>query len=542
MHATSAAPAQVDYGDIQGIVRFGYGKMTQAAYLLARIKNPSAARAWLRAAPVTSAETLSPPPATALQVAFTAAGLAALDVEPSIIDQFSYEFRGGMTESSRVRRSGDVGASAPPAWHWGWDSHDATQPKMPHVVFMLFAEPGAEGGGGLAALEKRVVDDEWRRAFELVQRLDTNDIGGTEPFGFADGISQPTIDWEQRREPTAAHIDYGNLIALGEVLLGYRNEYGKYTNRPLIDGRANGTPTDLLAAEDAPSKKDLGRNGTYLVMRQLEQDVRGFWQYVHARADEAKDSTLVDRLSAAFVGRTRDGSPLVPIDDAAIEGVATDEKTTQLNQFTFDRDPSGARCPFGSHVRRVNPRNADFAGHPTGLKKVLAMLGLSRRAFRDDLTSSVRFHRIVRRGREYGPALSPEDALQPAPPTDEKRGLHFICLNANISRQFEFLQNAWVMSTKFSGLTGASDPLLGNRAPIAGCPATDHFAMEADGSPARQVSGLPQFITVRGGAYFFLPSLRALRFFAKEPRRRDAEDAATGGDTISHNASSNSAS
>jgi hypothetical protein len=100
------------------------------------------------------------------------------------------------------------------------------------------------------------------------------------------------------------------------------------------------------------------------------------------------------------------------------------------------------------------------------------MLGFGPRGFRDDLMSPVRFHRILRRGREYGPELFPQNALGPKPPDDPERGLHFICLNANISRQFEFLQNAWINSTKFSGLTGESDPLLGNRQPIPGCPVT----------------------------------------------------------------------
>jgi hypothetical protein len=81
-------------------------------------------------------------------------------------------------------------------------------------------------------------------------------------------------------------------------------------------------------------------------------------------------------------------------------------------------------------------------------------------------------------------------------------------------RQFEFLQNAWIMNTKFSGLTGESDPLLGNREAILGCPVTGDFTTPGDGSLRRRVSGLPQFVTVRGGAYFFLPSLRAIRYFA----------------------------
>ena len=513
MRAT-ATPAAVDYADIQGIVRFGYGKMTQAAYLLARVKDPAAARGWLRTAQVNNAVVASPPPTTALQIAFTAPGLAALGVEPSIIDQFSHEFRGGITDGNRVRRSGDVGDNAPANWEWGCDCGAST--PVPHAVFLTFAQPDAESGGGLDAFIRRTINDDWARGFELLRRLDTNDIGGIEPFGFADGISQPTIDWEQSRDPSGAHIEYGNVVALGEFLLGYRNEYGKYTERPLVDASDNGASDGLLAAENAPDMKDLGRNGTYLVMRQLEQDVRGFWRFMQARAEEANDASLLDRLSSAFVGRTRNGMPLVPVNDAAIEGVATDANTVRQNQFTFDQDPSGAKCPFGSHVRRVNPRNSDVPGHPTGLKKLFAMLGLSRRAFREDLTSSVRFHRVLRRGREYGPALSPADAVQPAPKDDAKRGLHFLCLNANISRQFEFLQNAWVMSTKFSGLTGASDPLLGNRAPLPGCPATNDFVLESDGAARKRVTGLPRFITVRGGGYFFLPSLRAIQFFASD--------------------------
>jgi hypothetical protein len=97
-------------------------------------------------------------------------------------------------------------------------------------------------------------------------------------------------------------------------------------------------------------------------------------------------------------------------------------------------------------------------------------LGFGPKGFYDDLTSSIRFHRILRRGREYGSELLPEEALQPPPPNEAPRGLNFICLNANISRQFEFLQNAWIASTKFAGLTRESDPLLGNRESIPGVP------------------------------------------------------------------------
>lgn len=499
--------AAVDYADVQGIVRFGYGKMTEAAYALVRIKDAAGARTWLRSAPISSAATLPAAPPTAMQIAFTAPGLAALGVSRGVLAGFSREFLDGITEANRLRRSGDVGANAPARWDWGGDGNNGSA-GVPHAVVMFFAEPAAEGGGGVAALVDRSMDASWTEAFDVLRTLETGNLDGVEPFGFADGISQPEVDWKRHRETARKQIGYDNAIALGEVLLGYPNEYGKYTDRPLL---GDDTSSDvLLPAEDVPGKRDLARNGTYLVMRQLRQDVRGFWQFI-ARESTA-DPHKAEHLAAAFVGRTMTGDPLVPLSNHS--SPAAGAKSDNRNQFTFDEDPAGAQCPFGAHVRRVNPRNGDFPGRPRGVALLLAMLGLNRREFRDDLTSSVRFHRIVRRGREYGPRLTPEDALSPAPADDPERGLHFLCLNANISRQFEFLQSAWVMNTKFSALTGASDPLLGNREPIPGCPATDDFVLERRGSARRRVTGLPQFITMRGGAYFFLPSLRAIRYIA----------------------------
>jgi len=93
-------------------------------------------------------------------------------------------------------------------------------------------------------------------------------------------------------------------------------------------------------------------------------------------------------------------------------------------------------------------------------------------------------------------------------------GLHFICLNANIQRQFEFIQGAWLMGTKFNGLHEESDPLLGNRLPGAAGTRCDYFSMPQAGGPTQRLEGLPQFVTVSGGAYFFLPGIRALRFLA----------------------------
>ncbi len=502
-----ARPAlnEVDYTDVQGLLRFGYKRMTRASYALLRVKDAAAARAWLRAVPVTNAVAHNPPPTTALHVAVTAPGLRALGVSESVIAGFSHEFRAGMTQEHHARGLGDVAGNAPDYWQWGGPANEV------HLVVMFFAEPDCfeafvqRSTGG----NHGDTGDTWSAAFTEPHWLETENLDGVEPFGFNDGNSQPQLDWAQLRQPAGIQFDYSNVVALGEFVLGYRNEYGKITDRPLLDSDAESA--DLLPALDAPEKKDLGRNGTYLVLRQLEQDVRGFWQFVHEQANG--DETAAQTLAAALVGRTRAGDPLVPIQAQPIAGIGPDPEQIRQNQFTFDQDPAGARCPFGAHVRRANPRTTDFPGRPAGvLKKLLTMLGFGPKGFRDDLMSSVRFHRILRRGREYGSELKPEHALAPAPPGDPQRGLHFICLNANIARQFEFVQNAWMASTKFSGLTQESDPLLGNRQPIPGCPVTGTFTVQNDGGLRRRVTGLPQFVTVCGGAYFFLPSLRALRY------------------------------
>jgi deferrochelatase/peroxidase EfeB len=132
------------------------------------------------------------------------------------------------------------------------------------------------------------------------------------------------------------------------------------------------------------------------------------------------------------------------------------------------------------------------------------------------LISSSRFHRILRRGREFGGYLTAEEAVRPDAP-DPRSGLHFLCLNANISRQFEFIQNAWLMNSKFDGLSDESDPLLGNREPLLSGQPTAAFGLPQPNGMVCSLAGMPQFVTVAGGAYFFLPGVRALRYLAGAP-------------------------
>ena len=495
----------VDYSDVQGLVRFGYARMTDACYFLVNVRQAAAVRQWLSTAPITTALALNPPPKTALQIAFTRQGLEALRVPQSVVAGFSTEFIGGMaSDENRSRRLGDVAANSPAKWRWG------NADTVPHAVVMLFAEAGL-----LDSWKESIKGQSWSDAFEEIECLPTSDMGGREPFGFVDGISQPEIDWNQTRKVSINGYErkYSNLVSLGEFLLGYRNEYGRYTDRPLLDPQ-DPSGSDLPFAEDHPGKKDLGRNGTYLVMRQLAQDVRGFWQFL----DRATNSKLEERykLGSLMVGRSfADGAPLVPLSREAISGITDQHSGIQMNQFTYNSDVDGTRCPYGAHIRRANPRNPDIPGDPPGLiSTLIRTLGFGNQNIREDLIASTRFHRILRRGREYGRKLTPEEALQPAPPADET-GLHFFAINSNIQRQFEFIQTAWLMSTKFDGMKEESDPLLGNRTPVTGCPVTNTFSVPQSGGIRKRTTDLPQFISVQGGAYFFLPGMSTLRYLAK---------------------------
>jgi len=484
----------VDLADVQGLLRFGYRHHTEACFLLLRVKDGDAARAFLAEAPVATAEPAAPPPEATLHVALSAAGLGALGFGELLTQGFAEEFLAGMAgDEDRARRLGDLGDNHPSRWTWGHGT------RLPHVLLLLYALPGR------LADWRRELESRWSPGFELLETLETADREGREPFGFRDGLSQPEVDWERRRPAEDRdRLDYINLTCLGEFLLGYPNEYGLYTERPLLAPSLD--PDRLLPrAEDHPEMADLGRNGSYLVLRQLHQDVPGFWCWLHRHA--SGDADEARRIAEAMVGRTLDGEPLEPTAGGP-------------NAFDYDADPRGLRCPIGAHIRRANPRTGDYPAGTRGLiSRVIRFFGFDAEARDLDLIASSRFHRLLRRGRAYGPQLSLEQALADPPPAVES-GLHFICLAANIGRQFEFVQNAWIMGTRFAGLHGEADPLLGQRLPDPGGEATDCFSIPRPDGPDRRLCGLPQFVQVRGGAYFFLPGIRALRYLGSQASRR----------------------
>jgi len=446
----AAAPVTLELGDVQGLVARGYGTLSAASFLLLGLEDGAAARRWLASVleSVTSGD--DRPEERAVNVAFTSLGLLRLGLADELLQQFSNEFVHGMTTEHRRRVLGDVGDSSPENWDWGGPSSDAVG-----AVLLLYARDASELSALLEEQSRLLVEN----GVEVQRQLHTSNLDGFEPFGFRDGISQPIVEGLSKSGPA------GQTVRAGEFVLGYVNEHGHLTDEPLVT-------------------EGIGRNGSYLVFRQLEQDVRGFWRFIDSASPHPAERT---RLAAKMVGRWPGGAPL------ALSPERDDPALAEANDFGyFHEDRVGTGCPVAAHVRRTNPRDSLDPG--PGTDKSLA---INRR------------HRLLRRGREYGQALSQEAALTESLAPDERRGLHFICLNGNIARQFEFVQDTWLNNPKFAGLYDDSDPLVGQSSPYGGT-----FTMPSAEGVRSRVNGMPRFITVKGGAYFFLPGLRALRRLA----------------------------
>lgn len=500
----------LELNDIQGLILSGYGKKPAARYAIFQIDDRTSARAWLRTVirgiqwgSFRGTRKREAPFLDDLcfNVAFTHAGFRALGLNETALSGFSLPFQEGMCEPNRARRLGDDGASAPSNWTWG-------RPEQPvHGVLAVFAGEGDADAEDWVRIQTFITAQLCRaHGTKVITVLDTiasNRVRRKEHFGFRDGIANPRLSGLPR-------FRSDDIIPSGEVLLGQANVYDKHPFSPEVPASAD--PRQILApVPDSPERRDFGKNGSYLVFRTLSQDVQAFWSYIDravARIPDAPPGRAGrEWLASKMVGRWPNGTPLALFPDAP--GPTTQEDSDSF-VYGLNDDSFGERCPIGSHIRRTNPRDTalpvphdpELSGDPADAVVRKERLELTNR------------HRILRRGRSYGPPVEEDfdiDALRNLP-CPEERGLHFLCFNANLSRQFEFVQSNWVSNPAFAGLSSDPDPLLAaNReSPF---PASD-FTIQ--GCPVRRVRELPRVVETRGGAYFFMPSRRALEFLARD--------------------------
>lgn len=473
--------AQIQRGlqDVQGNILTGY-HVAFATYLFYRIDLTTLARQWLAALlpDVTTENKQTETPSRAmLNVAVSYQGLKALGISPTSLNSFPVEFQQGMKK--RAALLCDFGESAPDKW-----DDPLGQPQV-HVLVVVHGidreqcdilvkrvkDHAPQGGGmnrGVTLLGETTADG---RADEK------------EHFGFRDGISQPWIQGTNPGPPIQP--DGGKRtnkglepLNLGEFLLGYKDELDRIPSLP--------KPLPLAV------------NGTYLVLRKLRQNVAEFWKQLEEQAPKVLGpGGTKEWLAALMLGRWPSGCPVLLSQDKDDPEIAKD--IGKVNAFNYDLDQDGGTCPVGAHIRRTNPRdlkrdkNGTVVVEPTGTR-----------------------HRMIRRGLPYGPALKGKE--------DDKRdrGLMFIALVADIGRQFEFLQRNWINSGDSARLDRTErDPLAGNNRderdiPAAGRPHEEtprKFSVPAAPRLPWALK-LPEFVATRGGDYFFLPSLTALRGLA----------------------------
>ena len=529
------ADIPLDLHDIQGniIKAYGHEDYFAARHMVYQVHNGEQGRAFIRAlfprvtnsAPWSRKEAIkrgNPRPTVTLNIAFTFAGLQALGLPEASLLTFPEEFMSGMAKRRDIL--GDDGKSAPEYWDPVW--------RKPIHILISLNGPG-DGPGQSQALEQ-----EYQTLAKTVERFQpgveclTGHRGPgrddlpyqtasvlydhqhhptpKEHFGYNDGISNPFF------KGTDAHpnnvlgggkvtgkdpktIEGWEPLETGEFILGYKDEAFEYPA--------------------APMPPLLGRNGSYMVFRKLHQNVGSFQRYMSEMA--ARFGVEEELLKAKFVGRWANGAPLAGFptkasaDDlalrwakaeATLKGATTPEEKRAAEQeygaiknelvaFDYDHDLAGHHCPVGAHIRRANPRGSLEYGR-TGAFETHGALSDRRR--------------LLRRGLPYGDSKDRSD-------DSGEHGSIIMMLCASIRRQFEFVQQQWMNYGNDFKLGNDKDPLVGNHGDDHGNGDGRMIIMAEPGSDKRPLlcGGIPRFVETRGGGYFFIPSLTALRMIGE---------------------------
>jgi Dyp-type peroxidase family len=455
---------EIDVSDIQGFALKGYN-FPCARYFLLSLGEPKAARAWLLELlkVVTTGERwdIHNKPATAVNIAFTCPGLVQRGLPLASLLSFPLEFQQGMRARGDIL--GDLGRNGPAHWDRVWQEGQVHAWLAVNARSSLALEKCSRDMQDLLAQTQgaRVLEPQDAGAISI-----GDEVTAKEHFGYTDGFGNPDFKGAQREcVPGQGKLTENGgweALATGEFLLGYADEAGEL---PV-----------------APIPHLLGRNGTFMVYRKLHQNVAAFRAYLDAKGSQYPGGK--EKLAAKFVGRWRDGTPLELSPGRPDPAIVKDD--TKNTNFTYGADLAGTRCPIGAHIRRAHPRDA--FGFNGGL--------VNRR-------------RVMRRGLPYGQYV-PEG--QPVSDADD-RGIIFMALNASIFRQFEFVQQQWMEYGNDAHQGNDKDLLVGNHN------GKDRFVVQGTTDPANPpfiCGGLTNFVELRGGDYFFMPSLTALAMMATD--------------------------
>jgi len=521
-------PRVLDRADIQGNVIRSY-RFPKARYLFLHIDSEKAGRRFVEA--IRPRITTDEPwtvkshsdgkaekPKVTFNLAINFYGLIALGLPTSTLRDLPSEFIDGMAARAGILGDDFPGGDGLKKWDPVWRESDGA--CKVHMLVSLNAQMSPDGTAvpELAGATQWVIDQcakggmrileghgSGRAPYQDSSVLLVHQPDGTavatpkEHFGFTDGFGDPAFEGQYPAEAEMEDAVGGGKIrpdqtwaplATGEFLLGYPDE-------------AQETPPAAMPFS-------LTRNGTFMAYRKLHQNVASFHECI---SKTARDYAATHRVSAdqaneivraKMVGRWSNGVPLLaaPTWDAWQAFNAEEARARASGNpsaigdierryvdFKYRSDSEGAKCPLTAHLRRANPRDMLDPAGPHSKSPNGSVLNNRRR--------------ILRRGLPYSPTPTPlalDDSTE--------QGIIFIALCASLFRQFEFVQQQWIQYGLDFRAGNDTCPLIGNhgkgaRFVIPGDPAanTDPFVCD----------GLPQFVEMRGGDYFFVPSLTALR-------------------------------
>ncbi len=441
-----------DTDDIQALVFSGHGRFPASLAMGFSVGEPTSARSG--ALGVLRSEVsfgLSRGKrARAAHLLLSSAGVVALGGQAALAGM-DIAFQEGMVAPQRSRALGDAGEGDPAGWFWG--------DRDVHLLMLVYG-PDTVSLESTAANIRQLLAGGWKPVFEMPI---CSPKDRREPFGFRDGITSPRIDLGERnlKEPG---VDF---LAPGEIVLG-----------------------EMASAGTVNPPPPLGVGGSYVVIRRISQDVEAFWKFWTSQSSSANEAIW---LAAKAVGRWPNGMPVAAGAQGPQPTAAEDDI---VRPMSFAADPAGMRCPYGAHIRRANPRDTLETDPQVSL-------------------SVVAQHRIIRRGRMYGPpaphAAYPEGVAVPelgasTPDAPTERGLLFMCLCSDLTRQFEFIQQTWLNNPQFADRHDESDPIAPGSTIIA-----DSQRFSIPWMPVRRrVHGLPHWSKVRAGGYFLMPGRAAL--------------------------------
>lgn len=463
-------------------------------------------------------EVTIPKPKVALNIAFTFYGLLALGVPTRTLRAMPDEFIDGMHQRAAILGDDPFIETFDPVWR------NSVGENRVHVLVSMNAEMNADGtpvaelydetarleqlctqsDGGVVLLTGNGPHEEAFQEMSAILREDNGRMWPTnkEHFHLSDGFGDPVFDGQMSPEAERLRVIGGGKLmpdrtwaplATGEFLLGYADE-------------AQEIPGAAMPIE-------FSRNGTFMAYRKLHENVHGYETYIAEQGERYAHFFGVEleegkhTVRAKLCGRWEDGVPLMAAPtfadwqafNAELEEARKAEDKAKLAQialkftdFTYRADPAGTTCPVTSHLRRANPRD------------MLDPLATSADLKSGDGSALVNRRRILRRGLPYG------QYDRKAPGDGGEHGIIFLAICTNLFRQFEFVQQQWMHYGLDFNVGSDTCPILGNH------PKNENSKMVITTDPAsgRQpfiCDRLPQLVEPRGGDYFFVPSMTALR-------------------------------